>query len=148
MAKNKGKLALLFGLISFILLVAPIGGWIIYKRDEYFASSVADKMSIGLIIALLFVVSMLVGAFKQIEKRITVVITLAIFYVLAMFLEPIIDDLRWVLLCALIGYVAYLPLWGLAKRDWNYHKVYNNEKVKIQARKEAEANADSTAIYM
>jgi hypothetical protein len=91
---------------------------------------------------------MIFGVFKEFDKRITIFVTLGVVALLAYLLEPILDDLMWIAICAMIGYALFIPLTLIAKRDWNYHKVYNNEKVKIQTRKEAEANADSTAIYM
>ena len=146
MAKNKGGRAVIFTVLSIIFLIAPLGVWLYINRAEYFTTRNVDKLSIGLILMMLFVGLMIFGALKELDKRITIFMTLGIITLLSFLLDPILDDLTWISICALIGYAFYLPLSTIGRANWNYHKVYKNEKIKIEARKEAQDDSFGVQI--
>ena len=138
LAKNKGRLAILLYIVATLLLIAPLGFWVWLNREDYFTQTTSTSFPLGLSIAVLFGCMMVFGVFKEFDKRITVFISLGVVALLAYLLEPILDDLMWIAICAMIGYVLYIPLTLIAKADWQYYREYRKEKVRVEARKEAE----------
>lgn len=138
MAKNKGRLAVLLYLVATVLLIAPLGFWVWLNREDYFTQTTSTSFPLGMSIAVLFACMMVFGVFKEFDKRITVFVSLGVVALLAYLLEPILDDLMWIAICAMIGYALFIPLTLLAKADWQYYREYKKEKVRVQARKEAE----------
>ena len=65
--------------LSFIALILPLAIVCIWKRDVWFAVRVeTTKVSIGFILALIFALCMLNGAFKELDNRFTTIFTLGI----------------------------------------------------------------------
>lgn len=127
----------LFTVISLVLLIAPNVVWFYINRDTYFETGV-DRLSVGALLTLLFVFALMRGAFKDIDKRTTTIISLATVLAILWFFDAIIGDLWWIVLSGLTGYVMYLFFAIVAKRDLEYHRTLKDEKTRIRARKSAQ----------
>lgn len=137
MAKRKFKGVLLTA-ISFVALIMPLLILMVWKRNEWFAVKIdTTKVSVGFIIALIFALCMLKGAFKDLDNRFTTIFTLSIIAVITWLMESIIKDITIILFAAIVGYISYLIINSLGKKDLNYVKEYNNEKARVDARTEA-----------
>lgn len=137
MAKRKFK-GILLTAISFVALIMPLLILMIWKRNEWFAVKIdTTKVSVGFIIALIFALCMLKGAFKDLDNRFTTIFVLGIIAVITWLMESIIKDITIILIAAIIGYALYLVINSLGKKDLNYVKEYNNEKARVDARTEA-----------
>lgn len=137
MAKRKFK-GILLTAISFVALIMPLLILMVWKRNEWFAVKIdTTKVSVGFIIALIFALCMLKGAFKDLDNRFTTIFVLGIIAVITWLMESIIKDITIILIAAIIGYALYLVINSLGKKDLNYVKEYNNEKARVDARNEA-----------
>jgi hypothetical protein len=137
MAKRKFK-GILLTAISFVALIMPLLILMIWKRNEWFAVKIdTTKVSVGFIIALIFALCMLKGAFKDLDNRFTTIFVLGIIAVITWLMESIIKDITIILIAAIIGYALYLVINSLGKKELNYVKEYNNEKARVDARAEA-----------
>ena len=56
--------------------------------------------------------------------------------------DSIITDLFWIILSSIIGYVLYLVLNIIGKRDLVYYKDYRSESARVMARKDAAEAVD------
>lgn len=136
---KKKLLGILLTTLSFVALVMPILILMIYKRNEWFAVSVdTTKVSIGFIVALVFALCLLKGAFKELDKRFCTIFALGIVAVITWLLEAIIKDITIVLIAAIIGYILYLIINSVGKKELNYVKEFTNEKARVDARREAQ----------
>lgn len=137
MAKRKFK-GILLTAISFVALIMPLLILMVWKRNEWFAVKIdTTKVSVGFIIALIFALCMLKGAFKDLDNRFTTIFVLGIIAVITWLMESIIKDITIILFAAIVGYILYLIINSLGKKDLNYVKEYNNEKARVDARTEA-----------
>lgn len=137
MAKRRFK-GILLTAISFVALILPLLILMYWKRNEWFAVKIdTTKVSVGFIIALIFALCMLKGAFKELDKRFTTLFVLGIIAVITWLMESIIKDITIILFAAIVGYILYLIINSLGKKDLNYVKEYNNEKARVDARTEA-----------
>ncbi|MFA7100097.1 MAG: hypothetical protein WC143_08500 [Eubacteriales bacterium] len=148
MHKRKFWLSLISGFICFLFLTVPIGIWIYINRVKYLAIAQSTTMSIGFIIAIIFVALLLIGAFKDIDKRVNGVIWMGFFTGIFWLIDPIIYDLKWIALCALISLIGYVVFSKITKNAWDYVKTYKKEKVRIEARQEAEEETTPLALHM
>ena len=137
MAKRKFK-GILLTAISFVALIMPLLILMVWKRNEWFAVKIdTTKVSVGFIIALIFALCMLKGAFKDLDNRFTTIFVLGIIAVITWLMESIIKDITIILIAAIVGYALYLVINSLGKKDLNYVKEYNYEKARVDARNEA-----------
>ena len=137
MAKRKFK-GILLTAISFVALIMPLLILMLWKRNEWFAVKVdTTKVSLGFIIALIFALCMLKGAFKNLDNRFSTIFTLSIFAVITWLMKSIINDITVILIASLLGYISYIIINSLGKKDLDYVKEYNNEKARVDARTEA-----------
>ncbi len=131
----------MFTALSFIALILPNMVLFVVKRNEYFVHG-ADKISMGAMILLVFSLFMVKGALKDLDKRTTVLISLSIMLVTVWCFDSIIADLFWIILSSIIGYVLYLVLNIIGKRDLVYYKDYRSESARVMARKDAAEAVD------
>ena len=139
MARNKVWLGILFWACAILGMFLPMSILLIVKREEYFTPTQSEDMVWGLMIALVFAVLMFAGALKDMNKKFMRVFTLIVLAAVSYFLQPLMDDFMWVCLSAAGGYIIFIPLQYLGNVNLDYDKVYRKEKIKIQARKEAES---------
>jgi hypothetical protein len=140
-AKNRFLRGIILRFFSFVFLIAPFGVLTYLKRETWFISG-ANKISFGMIVMLIFVACLLGGAFKTIDKRINTIITLGVFALVTWFLAPIMVDITWILIAALVGYLIFLIFSIFADKDLNYHKEYVSEHARVEARKEAQEESN------
>lgn len=146
MARTKRWLAVISWVLCGLFLLVPMSVWIYINRVEYFEESTKTSMASGLILTALFIVCLVFKAFKDIDKRISGIITIGMIILLSWLLEPVINDLFWIGVCAMISYIGYIIFSKIAKDAWDYVKEYKKEKVRVEARKEAEA--ETLAIHL
>jgi hypothetical protein len=137
MAKKRFR-GIILTIISFIALILPLLILMIWRKNQWFALKIdTTKVSIGFIIALVFALCLLKGAFKDLDKRFTTIFTLCSVALITWLLESIMSDITIILIAAIIGYSLYLIINSIGKKDLNYVKEYNNEKARVDARTEA-----------
>ena len=137
MVKRKIK-GIILTVLSFIALILPLLILMVWKRNEWFAVKIdTTKVSIGFIIALIFALCMLKGAFKDLDNRFSTIFILGIIAVITWLMESIIKDITIILFAAIVGYILYLIINSLGKKDLNYVKEYNSEKARVDARTES-----------
>lgn len=139
--KKKLIRGILLEVISFLALLIPMVILTIINKDKWFIHG-ADKISIGFIIALIFAVLLLKGAFKNVDNRLTTIGVLFVLLILVWCFQTIMDDLFWVILCSIFGYAAYLLVNIFARKDLNYVKEYKSEKARMDARLDAKKAAE------
>lgn len=134
---KKAIKGILLTFLSFIVLVMPLAILMFIKRNEWFAFEVdGTKVSVGFIIALVFALCLLKGAFKELDRRFTTIFVLGIMSVITWLLDSIIQDLTLILICSIIGYVLYIVLNSFGKVSIEYAKEYRKEKARMSARTE------------
>ena len=139
--KSKKSLinAIIFRTLAIILLIAPMIVLTVCRKDVWFVKEQnVNKMSIGFIIALIFSLLMLKGAFKNLDKRVVPMIVMATFAVITWLLDSIINDIFWVLLCSLIGYILYIAVDSVGTHYMRIYKEYSGEKIRAIARRDYE----------
>lgn len=139
--KNKRFFGVIFRLLAIILLLAPLAALTYLNQETWFYSDDAvKKLSVGFIITLMFALMLLKGAFKNLDKRLVGLITLSVFTFVVWMFDSIINDLIWILLCSIIGYVSYLIFDTIGIRLIEVGKEYQHEKIRIKARNDYEKN--------
>ena len=134
---KKAIKGILLTFLSFIALVMPLAILMFLKRNEWFAFEVdGTKVSVGFIIALVFALCLLKGAFKDLDPRFTTIFVLGIMSVITWLLESIIKDLTLILICSIVGYVLYVILNSFGKASIEFAKEYRKEKARMSARTE------------
>ena len=141
MARNKIFWGIGFWVLAVAGMLAPMGVWFFLNRAEYFTPSQSSDLAMGLIIGLVFCLALIAGAFKQIDKRFSTVIMLGVLLGIVYFLEPIINDLFFIILAALVGYIIFMVFSSLGNRALKFHSAYSDEKMRVEARTEAESLA-------
>jgi len=128
---------ILYGM-SIVLLILPIIILFIIRRDVYFVDGNETDITFGGILGLGYMLLLVSGAFKDIDKRFSSLIGMCIALGVVWFLEAIMSDLFWVILCGIIGYILYITLSTWGKYYINYARGYNNERARIDARNDYE----------
>ena len=148
MAKKKFIRGIILQALSFIFLLAPLVALALIKKDIWFIHNASpEKISVGCIVALVFALCLLKGAFKELDKRFVTIITLAIMMVIVWCFDTILSDLFYIIMCSMIGYSLYLVLNLIGKKDYDYYKSYRDEKSRVEARQEALENKNKEDNY-
>lgn len=124
--------------LSIVLLILPIIVLFIIRKDVYFVDGNETDITFGGILGMGYALLLVSGAFKDIDKRFSTLIGMFIVLGVVWFLEAIMSDLFWVVLCGIMGYVLYIVLSTWGKYYINYARGYNNERARIDARKDYE----------
>lgn len=136
--KNKLILGYSLYVVAVALLLSPTLLWFYWNRETYFRENTVN-LSIGAILTLFSIVLLLKGSLKEINGNIKPIFWLGILLGITYFIESILNDLFWIILCALVGYIMFAILNPFAMRNINYVKVYMNEKARIEARSDFNA---------
>lgn len=123
-------------LISLVAVSLPLILWVVFKRDTYFRGGGAVNVGIGFSLTMAFILCILKGAFKNINKNLNTIIWLGAFLAITGFLDTILSDLFWILLFAIIGYIMYIPCEYLASINKRRADVASDEKIKQDVRSE------------
>lgn len=123
-------------LISLIAVIMPILIWVIINRDTYLRGSTAINTGIGFTLSMVFILCILKGAFKNVNKNLNIIIWLGAFLALTYFLDAILNDLFWILLFSIVGYILYMPCEYLASLNKRRADIVSDEKIKQDVRSE------------
>jgi len=128
----------IFTIIGVIMFFAPFVALFIVKQNEWVERANSDEITVGVIIGLMYAILALRGALKSVSPRVTTLITMVVFVSIFYFLDSIMNDLFWISLAVLAGYVFFWAFTAIGGRLREVAKIYADEGVKIKARKEAE----------
>ncbi len=129
----------LLTMLSFLALVTPTLILFLINFDTYIVSSgETTKISLGAMIALIFALFVMNGAFKEMNTRFATLISMSVFLIIIWFLESIIKDLFWVTLSVIVGYVGYIIISSFGKSQLTEYNIYKDEKLRAKVRKQAQ----------
>lgn len=139
-SSNKKKLfwGYLLALLSFLFLIAPTLILFLINFDTYVVSGETTKISLGAMIALIFALFVMNGAFREMNTRFATLISMVVFLIIIWFLESIIKDLFWVTLSIIVGYVFFIIISSLGKTQINEYNIYKDEKLRAKVRKQTQ----------
>lgn len=127
------KKAIIFKILAFVLLLAPLASLIVVKRDTYFAvKGESVKLSLGLIIALIFALMCLLGKVKNLNG----IIILAILEVICFLLQSLMNDILIIIPCAIVGEMFYMIFNSFYKKYWEIYKLSRNASIDEAVRQE------------
>lgn len=127
---------ILYTIFSILGLALPTLILIYIKRDEWITVETGTSISIGVMIGLAYVLLLMRGALKDIDKRIVTLLSMFVFLGIVWFIDAIIADLFWIISSAIVGYILYLILSLIGRKDLNYYKSYKDERARVYARNE------------
>lgn len=126
---------LLYNIASFAALITPTAFLFLINRDQWVEGD-ATKISIGVLIGLLYAILVMRGALKEVSPRIATLLSMFTFLAIVWFLGSIIQDLFWVILSIIIGYIFYMFIAMIGERHMQEYKAYKDEKVRVKVRQE------------
>lgn len=126
---------LLYNIASFAVLITPTAFLFLINRDQWVEGD-ATKISIGVLIGLLYAILVMRGALKEVSPRIATLLSMFTFLAIVWFLGSIIQDLFWVILSVIIGYIFYMFIAMIGERHMQEYKAYKDEKVRVKVRQE------------
>lgn len=127
------KKAILFKILAFVFLLLPLTTLIVIKRDTYFAiKGESIKLSLGLIIALIFALMCLLGKVKKLNG----IIILAILEVICFLLQSLMNDILIIIPCAIVGEMFYMIFNSFYKKYWEIYKLSRNASIDEAVRQE------------
>jgi hypothetical protein len=128
---------MIFGFSSFIVLVAPTIVLFIINRDEWVTQGDSTKISLGVMLGLLYAIFVMRGALKEVNVKVATLLSMFTFLGIVWFLDSVIQDLFWVILSTIVGYIFYMIMSSIGEKHMREYKAYRDEKVRITARQEA-----------
>lgn len=123
--------------LSFIVLVSPTLVLFYLNYEDWVVSGESTKISIGVMIGLLYTIMVMRGALKEVSPKIATLFSMFVFLALVWFLESIVSDLFWVIFSTIVGYSLYIIVSSMGNRHLTEYKAYRDEKVRVQVRQEA-----------
>jgi len=126
-----------YTILSFVVLVAPTIGLFLLNYEDWVVSGESTKISIGVMIGLLYTILVMRGALKEVSPKIATLFSMFVFLGLVWFLESIISDLFWVIFSTIVGYSMYIVVSSLGNRHLLEYRAYRDEKIRVQVRQEA-----------
>ena len=127
---------LLYNIASFVVLITPTAFLFLINREQWVVQGEATKISIGVLIGLLYAILVMRGALKEVSPRIATLLSMFTFLAIVWFLGSIIQDLFWVILSVIIGYIFYMFIAMIGERHMQEYKAYKDEKVRVAVRQE------------
>lgn len=137
MMSKKLLKGVLLNTLSLIVLILPTIGLFILNAEKWVYQGEATKITVGVMVGLLYAIFVMRGALKEISPKIATLLSMFTFLAIIWFFDTILEDLFWVVLSVIIGYSFYLGISGIGQRHLNEYKAYRDEKVRVQARQEA-----------
>lgn len=127
----------LFTILSFIALISPT--LILFGANyEQWVSGDSTKISMGVLLGLLYAVLVMQGALKEVSVKAATLVSMFTFLAIVWFLDSVIEDLFWVILSVIVGYIFYIFISNIGQRNMIEYKAYRDEKVRVSVRQEAE----------
>lgn len=124
--------------ISFVVLILPTLILFGINYDDWVVNGETTRISLGAILGLLYAIVIMSGALKEISPKVATLGSMIVFLMVIWFLESVIQDLFWVVLSVIIGYVMYMGISSIGQRQLNEYKAYKDEKIRVAVRKEAQ----------
>lgn len=112
------------------------GTWTDFRFMHAYVST--DDILMSFTVFLVILALVLLKAFKNVTKKIQTPIWMALIGVMLMFLKGVLVYLPNLLFAAAGGLMMFFIFLGFAKRKFDIYKEYSNEKVRIEARTEAQ----------
>ena len=135
---KKKILGYAFLILAVTLFFTPFTILMIIRGEEWFKVAGDADLIVGVMLGLFYAILVLKGALKYISNMIAGLISLIIFTSIFYFIRAIINDLFWISLSVLIGFVLFWALAAFGKRQIEIAKIYTDEGYKIKAREAAE----------
>lgn len=126
---------LLYSIASFVVLITPTALLFLINREQWVEGD-ATKISIGVLIGLLYAILVMRGALKEVSTKVATLLSMFTFLAIVWFLGSIIDDLFWVILSIIIGYIFYMFVALIGERHMQEYKAYKDERVRVRVRQE------------
>jgi hypothetical protein len=123
--------------LSFVLLIAPSVSLFIMNYEVWVQDD-AVKISMGAMLGMLYAIIVMRGALKEISPKTATLMSMFVFLSIIWFLDSIVEDLFWVVLSVIVGYIMYTVVSSIGQQNINEYKSYKDEKTRIKARKEAQ----------
>jgi putative effector of murein hydrolase LrgA (UPF0299 family) len=92
----------------------------------------------GAMLGMLYAIIVMRGALKEISPKTATLMSMFVFLGIIWFLDSIVEDLFWVVLSVILGYIMYIIVSSIGQQNINEYKSYKDEKTRIKARKEAQ----------
>lgn len=124
--------------ISFVVLILPTIILFGINYDDWVVNGETTRISLGAILGLLYAIVIMSGALKEISPKVATLGSMIVFLMVIWFFESVIQDLFWVVLSVIIGYVMYMGISSIGQRQLNEYKAYKDEKIRVAVRKEAQ----------
>jgi len=123
--------------LSFILLISPTT-FLFIANYEVWVQDDAVKISMGAMLGMLYAIIVMRGALKEVSPKTATLMSMFVFLGIIWFLDSIVEDLFWVVLSVILGYIMYIIVSSIGQQNINEYKSYKDEKTRIKARKEAQ----------
>ena len=117
---------------SLLALLTPIGAWIGIKWADYTTHGI--KLAFGLILGFGFAFALIKDAFKNIHANTARVMNLSILLGLIWLLESVLNDMFWIVLFIIVGYIIYIPFNDRAEKADRMMKAIEDEQVRVEVR--------------
>ena len=122
--------------LSFILLISPTT-FLFIANYEVWVQDDAVKISMGAMLGMLYAIIVMRGALKEVSPKTATLMSMFVFLGIIWFLDSIVEDLFWVVLSVILGYIMYIIVSSIGQQNINEYKSYKDEKTRIKARQEA-----------
>lgn len=122
--------------LSFVLLISPSVSLFIINYDQWVKDD-AVKISMGVMLGMLYAIIIMRGALKEVSQKIATLMSMFVFLGIIWFLNSILEDLFWIVLSVIFGYIMYMIVSSIGERNITEYKAYKDEKVRVKARQEA-----------
>lgn len=137
---------IMFHILSFVALVAPIVYKIYTKADIYLATTEKTSFYFGLIIALGIVGLMVTNALGHLNRKFRSAIFLGALTVASTLISPLFSDLPELLPLATAGYVGYIIFSEIGiyygKLAFAYKEQFSRERAKSKIIKKEQKKND------
>lgn len=130
----------IFAILSWIALLTPIGIWIGINFDKYIVQKSGMSVTVGGVLAVLFVVLLIKYGIKKFGKVFWMSLLLVIVYCLDTIIADMLPITFFTWLGALLFSILDLPTKYFKKKL----EVYTNEEVRVVARTTAETTQTQT----
>ena len=137
MSKKRIVLGYFLLFLSIIVLIAPVSGLFIHNREIWIEQD-ATKLSMGLIVGLIYGLFVIKGALKEISPKAGALLSMGVFAVIIKLFDSIIASLFVIVLALMAGYVGYIILSTIGSRLISDNKIYREERIRVKARKTSE----------
>lgn len=137
---NIKKLWLGYGLtgLSFVGLILPTVILFAVNYNDWVVQGETTKISLGAMLGMVYAIFVMNGALKELNPKLATLISMVVVLFIVWFLESVIQDLFWVILSVIGGYVIYMSISAIGANQLLEYKIYKDEKIRAKVRKQAQ----------